>query len=325
MNPSPRLVVIGSSNTDLVVRSLELPRPGETVMGGEFQIHPGGKGANQAVAAARAGAHVTFVARIGADPFGDAALRRFRDDSIDTQYITRSRTKPSGVALILVDHCGENLISVAPGSNHELSPRQVQAAAPAIRQAHGVVAQLEVPLPAVEAAARLASGYGVPMIVNPAPAQRLAPGLLAQLTCLTPNEGELALLTGRPVRHPADIPAAAARLLDQGVLHVIVTRGAQGVCWCSRSGVRWLKAIKARPVDTVGAGDCFTGALAAALGGREPTEHAIQFAMRAAAISVTRTGAQPSMPHQHEILAAETPRTGRSGWHHPAGSRLPGC
>jgi ribokinase len=296
MNTLPPLVVIGSSNTDLVVRSSRLPRPGETVIGGTFQIHPGGKGANQAVAAARAGARVTFVARIGSDPFGDAALRRFQSDSIDTRFITRSRSKPSGVALILVDRMGENLISVSPGSNDELSARHIRAAASAIRAARGVVAQLEVPLPAIEEAGRLASGYGVPMLLNPAPARPLPAGLLAKLAFLTPNEGELAQLAGRPIRNAADIPHAAARLLDHGVLHVIVTRGAKGVCWCSRGLVRWFKAPVVRPVDTVGAGDCFTGALAAALARSEPVQSAIQFAMRAAAISVTRPGAQPSMP-----------------------------
>jgi ribokinase len=241
-----------------------LPRPGETVIGGEFQVHPGGKGANQAVAAARAGARVTFVTRIGSDPFGDAAMRRFRAEGIDTQFVTRSRAQPSGVALILVDRRGENLISVASGANGELSPRQVRAAADAIRSAHAVVAQLEVPLPAVAEAARLASGYGVPMLLNPAPARALPALLLAQLSFLTPNQGELAMLTGHTIRQPADIPHAAGQLLARGVLHVIVTRGAKGVCWCSRGRVRWFKAPKVRAVDTVGAGDCFSGALATA-------------------------------------------------------------
>jgi ribokinase len=303
MKSLSRIVVIGSSNTDLVVCSRALPRPGETVMGGEFQVHPGGKGANQAVAAARAGARVTFVARIGLDPFGDAALHRFQTDSIDTQYVTRSRTKPSGVALILIDRKGENLISVAPGSNEELTSRHVLAAAPAIRDAQGVVAQLEVPLHAVEETARLASGFGVPMLLNPAPAQPLPPALLARLAFLTPNEGELSRLSGHPIRTAADIPLATARLLKHGVLHVIVTRGAKGVCWCSHGIVRWFKAPKVRSLDTVGAGDCFTGALAAAIARKESVSHAIEFAMRAAAISVTRPGAQPSMPHHREIIA----------------------
>lgn len=303
MHKAPRLVVIGSSNTDLVVRSRALPRPGETVMGGQFQVHAGGKGANQAVAAARAGSFVTFIARIGSDPFGDATLRRFRLDSIDTRFISRSRTQPSGVALILVDRRGENLISVAPGSNEELAPRHVRAAAASIRAAQCVVAQLEVPLTAVEEAARLASGYGVPMLLNPAPAQPLPPNLLAKLTFLTPNEGELAHLTQQPIRNRVDIPRAAERLLQQGVRHVIVTRGPHGVCWCTHSKVRWFRAPKVRAVDTVGAGDCFTGALATALAREEPVEQAVQFAMRAAAISVTRHGAQPSMPHYREITA----------------------
>jgi ribokinase len=305
MPTRPKIVVVGSANTDMVVKTERIPGPGETVIGGEFMMAAGGKGANQAVAAARAGARVSFVARIGSDPFGDAAMGRFRTDSIDTQFVTRSRTRPGGVALILVDRHGENLISVAPGSNDELTARHVRAAAEAIRTARAVVAQLEVPLPAVEEAARLASGYGVPMLLNPAPARPLRSDLLAQVAILIPNEGELARLSGRPIHNAAEIPKAAGQLLQQGVLHVIVTRGAKGVCWCSRGFVRWFKAPKVRPVDTVGAGDCFTGALAAAIARVEPIQQAIEFAMRAAAISVTRSGAQPSMPHRREILATE--------------------
>jgi ribokinase len=301
MKTAPLVVVIGSSNTDLVVTGHTLPTPGQTVIGGEFHIHAGGKGANQAVAAARAGARVTFVACIGSDPFSDDALRRFRAESIDTRYIARSRTKPGGVALILVDRDGENLISVAPGSNDELGPRQVRAAAPAIRAARCVVAQLEVPLPSVGEAARLASGYGVPLVLNPAPARTLDRRLLAQLTCITPNEVELSLLTGIRVRNESDLVRAAGHLLEAGVLNVIVTRGARGVCWCVPGQARWFKAPRVRAIDTVGAGDCFTGTLASALARMEPMDRAIGFAMRAAAISVTRRGAQPSMPHLAEI------------------------
>jgi ribokinase len=302
MNNQVDVVVIGSSNTDLVVRTTELPRPGQTVGGNDFQIHAGGKGANQAVAAARAGARVALVACIGRDPFGDAAVRRFGAEGIDVRWVARTRRQASGVALILVDRHGENLISVALGSNAVLSARQVRAAATAIRNARCVVAQLEVPLAAVSEAARLASGYGVPMLLNPAPAQVLPPSLLAQLTFLTPNEGELARLTGRRVKRPQDIPEAARRLLKRGLAHVIVTCGAQGVCWCSGEGARWFKAPAVRPVDTVGAGDCFSGTLAAALARGQSVSEAIRFAATAAAICVTRPGAQPSMPRRAEIL-----------------------
>jgi ribokinase len=303
MKTMPRLVVVGSSNTDLVVRASVLPRPGQTVVGADFSVHPGGKGANQAVAAARAGAHVQFVARIGSDAFGDATMHRFVSDRIETGLVTRSRTSPSGVALITIDRRGENLITVAPGSNADLTASHVRAAAAAIREARVVLAQLEVPLEAVSQTARLASGYGVPLLLNPAPARRLPAGLMAAVAFLTPNEGELGLLTGRPIRAVADIPRAAHQLLLKGVLHVIVTRGSRGVCWCSRGSVRWFKAPLVRAVDTVGAGDCFSGAFAAAIARDETIEDAIRFAMTAAAICVTRQGAQPSMPLRREILA----------------------
>jgi ribokinase len=299
---SPHVVVIGSSNTDLVVRTTRLPVPGETVAGREFAIHAGGKGANQAVAAARAGAKVTFVASIGRDGFGDAAVARFEDEGIDTRWIVRNSAKPSGVALILTDERGENMISVALGSNEDLTARHIAAAAPVIRDSGCVVAQLEVPSAAVREAARLASGFGVPMMLNPAPATRLGPDLLACLTLLTPNRGELARLTGQSVRHRSDIPVAAGRLRRKGVSHILVTCGADGVCWCSDHGHRWFVAPCARAVDTVGAGDCFSGALAAALARGESMADAIAFAVMAASISVTRAGAQTSMPRRREIL-----------------------
>ncbi len=298
----PSVVVVGSSNTDLVITSERLPRPGETVLGGAFQVVAGGKGANQAVAAARAGARVTFVANIGRDDFGDAALRRFKGEGINTRWVSRSRTAPSGVALILVGARGENAISVARSSNSELSAQDVEAAGAAIRRARVVVAQLEVPLAAVARAVELAAGAGVPVLLNPAPARRLPKGLLRRVTWLTPNVSELGGLTGREVGSDAALVGAARSLQAVGVSHVLVTCGARGVCWCDPAGVRWIPAPRVKAVDTVGAGDCFSGALAAALARGEEVEAAIRFAVRAASISVTRAGAQPSMPRRAEIL-----------------------
>jgi ribokinase len=300
---SARVVVIGSSNTDLVVRTVKLPEPGETVTGSSFAVHAGGKGANQAVAAARAGARVTFVACIRRDEFGDAAVARFVKAGIDTRWITRNSAKPSGVALILTDPKGENMIGVALGSNEDLGAKHVAAAATAIRDAGCVVAQLEVPLSAVRQAARLASGFGVPMLLNPAPAVRLDSELLACLTVLTPNRGELALLTGSSVRRKSDIARAALLLRRKGVSHTIVTCGVDGVCWCSDHSIQWFAAPRVVAVDSVGAGDCFSGALAAAMARGDSMPDAIQFAVTAAAICVTRHGAQSSMPWRREILA----------------------
>ncbi len=301
---NPRVVVIGSANTDLVIRVARLPHPGETVTGGRFEIVAGGKGANQAVAAARAGARVTFVGNVGCDPFGDAALKGLRREKINTRYVARSPATSSGVALIMVGQRGENLIAVARGSNEELLPRHTDAALPVIRAARCLVAQLEIPLKTVRRALQLANRLNVPALLNPAPAQRLPLELLQQTTWLTPNESELATLTGLPTRNKSEVETAARKLRTQDVENVLVTCGARGVCWSSGAGTRWFPAPKVRALDTVGAGDCFSGTFAAAVAEGQSLEQAIRFAVAAAAISVTRPGAQSSMPSRPEIFRA---------------------
>ena len=298
----PRVIVVGSANTDLVLRVPKLPRPGETITGGQFQIIAGGKGANQAVAAARAGAQVTLVANIGRDHFGHAALQGLRLEGIGTRQIVRSKTTHSGVALILVDARGENLIGVARGSNDQLLPGHIQAALPAFRTARCLLVQLEVPMATVRRAIELATRHHVPVLLNPAPAQRMPTSLLRGVTFLTPNEHELAALSGLPVKRKAEVEAAAWRCHQLGAKDVLATCGARGVCRCSASGTRWYPAPKVKAVDTVGAGDCFCGAFAAAIAEGNSLEYAILFAVTAAAISVTRPGAQPSMPARREIL-----------------------
>ena len=299
----PHIIVIGSANTDLVVRVPKLPHPGETITGRQFQIVAGGKGANQAVAAARAGARVTFVANIGQDSFGDAALRGLRREGINTRYVVRSKTRASGVALILVDARGENLIAVARGSNDELLPRHIDAARPAIRAARCVVVQLEIPLTTVRRAVELAIRHGVPVLLNPAPVQHVPISLLRDVTLLTPNESELAALAGLPTKRKSEVEAAACRLRELGVKQVLATCGARGVCLSSAAGTRWFPALKVKAVDTVGAGDCFCGTFAAAVAEGKSIEQAIRFAITAAAICVTRPGAQTSMPNRREIFA----------------------
>ena len=291
----PRIIVIGSANTDLVIRVPRLPRPGETVSGGRFAVVAGGKGANQAVAAARAGAGVTFVANIGRDDFGEASLEGLRREGIDTRYVVRSEGTPSGVALILVDDRGENLIAVARGSNDELLPKHVEAIRPALRAARCLVVQLEIPLATVRRAVGLAIRHGVPVLLNPAPARHLSVRLLRAATFLTPNESELAALTGLPARAKQQVEAAARRLHALGVAHVLATCGARGVCRCSATGTRWFPAPRVKAVDTV-------GALAAAIAQGQRIEAAILFAVAAAAIAVTRPGAQPSLPTRQEIV-----------------------
>lgn len=299
-----RIVVVGSSNTDLVVRAPRLPAPGETVLGGAFLRAHGGKGANQAVAAARLGAQVTFVARLGRDSFGDEAAAHFAAEGLDTRYLGRDPEAPSGVALIGVDvGRGENAIIVAPGANMRLSVQDIEAAEEAIRSASVVVCQLEVPLEAVAAALSVARAAGVTTILNPAPAQPLPEEFLRLATVLTPNEGEAALLAGDPGLAPAE----AARILrKRGVANVLVTLGPEGALLVNEAGETRIPARRApEVVDTTAAGDCFTGALAVAIGEGRSLEQAAQFAGTAAAISVTRSGAQPSLPTRAEVDALE--------------------
>ncbi len=313
----PHIVVVGSSNTDMVVQVARIPRPGETILGGAFTMAAGGKGANQAVAAARAGANVTFVARVGDDLFGRKALEGFQADGIDVQHVTRDRQAASGVALIQVARNGQNSIAVAAGANGRLSPDDVRAAEGAIRSASIVLCQLEVPLETVAETVRIASKVGVPVLLNPAPApeQALEASLTAAISYLTPNETEAAQLaggdgSGRTERTEADdSEAAAQRLREAGAGTVIVTLGAAGALVASPEGVARIAGFRVEPVDTTGAGDVFNGVLAVALAERRALADAVRFACAAAAISVTRLGAQPSIPHRAEIeafLASQT-------------------
>ena len=297
----PKLVVIGSSNTDMMIQLDRLPRPGETVLGGEFTAAAGGKGANQAVAAVRAGGDVTFVARVGRDPFGDEALAGFTRDGIHTDFVFRDPRAPSGVALIFVARNGENSIAVAGGANQRLSPADVKRAEPAIAKASAVVLQLETPLETVEAAAQIAVRAGVRVILNPAPARALPDRLLALVSILTPNETEAERLTGIAVTDDTSAGRAAAKLLAKGVQTVILTLGARGAFVATKDQRARVPGFKVQAVDTTAAGDVFNGALAVALAEGQPLLEAVRFAFGAAAISVTRLGAQPSAPRRHEV------------------------
>jgi ribokinase len=298
-----KIVVVGSSNTDMILQMEHIPRPGETILGGQFSMAAGGKGANQAVAAARAGGQVTFVARVGRDMFGRQAVEGFRRDSIDIQHVIQDEQAPSGVALIFVAASGENSIGVASGANLRLSPADVQRVADVIAGADVLVMQLETPLESVRAAAAIAAEHGVPVVLNPAPAQPLDDQLLGMVTVLTPNESEAELLTGVRVVDEPSAAKAAEQLRSQGVGKVIVTLGARGA-WVSAaefSGA--VPAFPVTPVDTTAAGDVFNGALAVAMAEGQPLDQSIRFASAAAAISVTRLGAQPSAPRRGEIEA----------------------
>ena len=294
---SPSIVVVGSSNTDLVLTCPRLPKPGESLLGGKFQRFHGGKGANQAVAAARAGARVTFIGARGDDDFGQAAAEALRKEGIDIRNFRVRKKVSSGVALILLGRDqGENLIAVARSANDTLSPRDLASAAPAFRQAAVIVSQLEVPLETVIRAAHLAHQARVPFLLNPAPARKLPATLLRLVHTLVPNEHEAALLTGekRPER-------AGTKLLQAGCGQVVITLGAQGSLLVRQAGSQHFAAPKVKPRDTVGAGDCFTGWLATGIAEGLPIEKAIQRALRAASLSVTRPGAQSGMPFRREI------------------------
>ncbi|HEX4143370.1 MAG TPA: ribokinase [Pirellulales bacterium] len=297
----PRIVVVGSVNADMVVKSGRLPAPGETVIGGQFVMVPGGKGANQAVAARRLGAEVTLVAKVGQDPLGDEAIDNYRREGILTDLIGRDPTAATGVALILVDAAGENLISVASGANAALTPADVDRAAERIRAADAVLVQLEIPLETVCHTARLAADAGVCLILDPAPAAPLPSGLLAATTILTPNEHEAECLTGIVVSDESTARQAATQLLLAGARHVIITLGAKGAWLASADGQRLIATREVAAVDTTAAGDAFNGGLAWALGRGLPIEAAVAQACAVGALSATRLGAQPSLPTTDQL------------------------
>lgn len=304
MKDPGRVLVVGSSNTDMVIGGPLLPAPGETVLGGNFWMAAGGKGANQAVAAARLGGSVSLVARIGTDVFGDRALAGFEEEGIDTRFVVRDPDAPSGVALILVDGAGENLISVAPGANEHLGAPDVEAARSELESAAILLLQLEVPLETVRLAARTAAAAGARVILDPAPARELDPELLADISILTPNEGEAERLTGVSVEDAESAHRAAESLRAQGVSTVLITLGARGCYVLSDEHSIMLEAPAVEAVDTTAAGDTFNGALACGLADGLELIPAIERAARAAAISVTRRGAQPSMPRAEELTSS---------------------
>jgi ribokinase len=298
---SRKIVVVGSSNTDMIIKLDRLPQPGETVLGGDFSTAAGGKGANQAVAAARAGGSVTFVARVGDDMFGRLAVEQFTADGIDVRHVIEDSDAPSGVALIFVDRNGENSIAVASGANAHLTPVDALSARDAVRDAQIMITQLETPIETVRAAVVLASEHGVPVILNPAPAQSLGADILRHVSVLTPNETEAELLTGVKVSTTADAEAAAEKLASMGVEAIVITLGARGAFVFNADHSELIAGFDVQAVDTTAAGDVFNGALAVALAKEAPLLEAVHFANAAAALSVTKLGAQPSAPTLDEI------------------------
>ena len=296
-----KIVVIGSTNTDMVIAADRLPVPGETISGGRFMMNAGGKGANQAVAVARLGAkrgRCEFIAKVGDDLFGRETAVRMKREGIDAKLIV-DREVRSGTALILVDKKGQNVISVALGANGSLSPQDLEPYRRDIESAAALLMQLETPLKTVAAAAKWAHAKGVPVILNPAPARKLPRALLKLVDWITPNETEAEFLTGVKVTDAASAEAAAAVFRKLGVGHVIVTMGAKGA-YCGDCR-RLYPAPKVKAVDCVAAGDTFNGAFVVALAEGRPCAEVIAFAQRASAIAVTRPGAQASVPLRKEI------------------------
>jgi len=295
------IVVVGSSNSDLIIKADRIPKPGETIMGGKFYQAAGGKGANQAVAAARAGGDVSFVACIGNDVFGEEALKGFKKDNINTDHVFVDEDEASGTALILIDKNGENSIAVASGANLSLDETKLLKASNTISTSNVLLMQLETPIETVESAAKIAYSNGVKVILNPAPANQLSNELLEQITILTPNETEAEMLTGIVVNDLESTQKAAELLLKKGVKIVVITLGTKGAYYATEKESQLISGFKVDAQDTTAAGDTFNGALAVAISEGKPLHDAIRFSNAAAAISVTRIGAQPSAPYRDEI------------------------
>lgn len=295
------IIVIGSSNTDMVIKSKKLPAPGETLLGGTFLMNPGGKGANQAVAAARLGGNVTFVAKTGNDMFGSEAKDLFEKEKINTRYLIKDDKNPSGVALIIVDENGENSIVVASGSNGTLSAYDISDDVYKTQKNDIFLMQLEIPLSTVEFAAEKAVALGNRVILNPAPARNLPDYLLNCLYLITPNETEAEILTGIKVTNAATAEEAAKELHSKGVKNVIITMGGSGAFLSTGTYTKLIPVVPVKAIDTTAAGDVFNGALAVAISEGKELPDAVVFANKAAGISVTRMGAQASAPYRNEI------------------------
>lgn len=296
-----KILVAGSSNTDMVIKTHHFPAPGETILGGRFLMNVGGKGANQAVAAARLGGMVTFVGKIGDDIFGKQAIQQLKEEGINVDFVSVDPENPSGVALITVDRKGENSIVVASGSNGTLSPSDFDKAIAELEDSEFVLMQLEIPIPTVEYIARMAARKQKKVILNPAPAVVLSDELLQTLYLITPNETEAELLTGIKVTDEQSALRAATQLHEKGVEVVIITMGAAGAFLLVNGMSEIICAPKVEAIDTTAAGDTFNGALVVALSEGKTFQQSIAFANQAASISVTRIGAQSSVPLRKEI------------------------
>jgi ribokinase len=296
-----RVVVVGSYNTDLTIKTKRIPQPGETVIGGNFFQGGGGKGANQAVASARAGATVSFVARVGNDVLGKEAVQQLAQEGINTQFVVQDEHYPTGVAFILVDERGENSIAVASGANARLSPADIEKAKAEIASAGVILLQLESPPETVQHAIDLAHKSGTLVILNPAPAGQLNGLSFNEVNIITPNIIEAEMLSGEKISTDESLAVCARKILRYGIQNVIITLGERGVFLASANTMDLISAYQISAIDSTGAGDVFSGSLAAFLAEGKSIQEAVKMAMASATISVTRMGAQPSAPYRSDI------------------------
>ncbi|MBZ4188880.1 ribokinase [Niabella beijingensis] len=299
----PEIIVVGSTNMDMVVKADHIPVPGETVIAGSFFMNPGGKGANQAVAIARLGGSVAFVSKLGNDVFGKQSSQLFDEEGIDTRFLLSDPEFPSGVALITVDKEGENSIVVAAGANANLFADDLKDALNALKKAQLILMQLEIPMETVRKTAEFARANGIKVILNPAPfSESLSKDVLKHIDVITPNQTEAEMLSGVKITTMEDAEKAARIIHDMGIPDVIITMGPEGAVLFSGGVVTRIPATRVTAVDTTAAGDVFNGALAVALSEARTLEAAVAFACDAAAISVTRMGAQSSIPYRNEMI-----------------------
>lgn len=301
MSNSKKITVIGSTNTDMVIKSPALPRPGETILGGTFFMMQGGKGANQAVAVARLGGDLRFVAKTGNDIFGHNTRELLKVDGIEEKYLLTDPQHPSGVALITIDDQAENSIVVSSGANGYLLPADLEQIPEVITEADLILMQLEIPMETIEYVVQRAYAQNKKVILNPAPGRKLSTQLLEKLYLITANETEAEIISGVKITDMQSAEQAARKIHEWGVAAVVITLGSKGALICSDSIVERIPAIQVNAVDTTAAGDVFNGALAVALSEGESLSAAVQFATRAAALSVTRLGAQSSVPFRREL------------------------
>jgi len=302
---SKKIIVVGSCNTDMVIKAERLPVPGETILGGTFLMNSGGKGANQAVAAARLGGDVTLISKTGNDLFGKQSVVLYTSENINTEFIFSDSKLPSGVALITVDAMGENCIVVASGANSHLKPVDIDKALKAIESADIILMQLEIPIETVEYVAELSASKGKKVILNPAPAQALSLSLLQHIDIIVPNKNEAEILSGIKVSDAKSAKRAADIIAKKGVNNVVITLGSQGAVILEKNIYHVVPAYVVEAIDTTAAGDTFCGALCVGLANGKSLLDAVKLAVKASAITVTRMGAQSSLPYYSELSLIE--------------------